>query len=298
MLDAADPRVPSVRIANPVSDEQPYLRTSLLPGLFDALARNVGRGLTDVALFETGPVFRARPDAVAPPTLPPGSRPSLDQLAALDDALPSQPNRAAAVFAGARARAGWWGPARAAIWADAIDAVQVAARAVGVDVTVSADQHAPFHPGRCAALHVGEALLGHAGEFHPRVVEACGLPARVVGFEISPDVLIEQAPEIATAPVVSAYPPATIDIAVVVPADIPSAVVSAALATGAGQLLEAIRLFDVYDGAQVGDGNKSLAFTLRLRALDRTLTAEEVAGVRDAAVSEAARSCGAVLRAT
>jgi phenylalanyl-tRNA synthetase beta chain len=298
MFDASDPRVPSVRIANPVSDEAPYLRTTLLPGLFEALARNVGRGMTDVALFETGPVFRARPDAVVPPTLPPGTRPSPADLAALDNALPDQPNRVAGVFAGARVRAGWWGPARPAGWADAIEAVHAAARAVGADVTVSADQHAPFHPGRCAALHVGDTLLGHAGELHPRVIEACGLPARTAGFEISPDVLISHAPAIAAAPVVSAYPPATIDVAVVVAAQIPSATVSAALATGAGELLEAIRLFDVYDGAQVGEGKKSLAFTLRLRALDRTLTAEEATAVRDAAVAEAAARCDALLRAT
>lgn len=298
MLGADDPRVPSVRIANPVSDEQPFLRTTLLPGLFDAMVRNVGRGLTDVALFESGPVFRARPDAVAPPSLPSGRRPSSDQLAALDNALPAQPNRMAGVFAGARARAGWWGPPRPAIWADAIEAVRIAARALGVDVVVRADQHPPFHPGRCAVLHVGEMLLGHAGELHPRVIEACELPARAVGFEIDPDVLIAHAPEIASAPVVSAYPPATIDIAVVVPATIASAVVSTALATGAGPLLETIRLFDVYEGTQIGEGNKSLAFSLRLRAVDRTLTAEEAIAVRDAAVDEAARQCGAVLRAT
>jgi phenylalanyl-tRNA synthetase beta chain len=167
---------------------------------------------------------------------------------------------------------------------------------IGVEVTVSADSHAPFHPGRCAALHIGDELLGHAGELHPRVIETCGVPARTAAFEISSDVLIAAAPEIAPAPVVSAYPPATIDIAVVVDVAVPAAAVSEALRDGAGELLEAIRLFDVYEGDQLGAGKKSLAFTLRLRALDRTLTADEATAVRDAAVAEAHDRVGAVLR--
>jgi phenylalanyl-tRNA synthetase beta chain len=296
MLDADDPRVPSVRVANPVSDEEPFLRTTLLPGLLTALARNVGRGLADIALFEAGPVFRARADAVAPPQLPAGSRPTADQLAALDNALPDQPNRMAAVLTGARERAGWWGPGRPAGWQDAIAAVQTVGRAVGVEVRVSADSHPPFHPGRCAALHVGDVLLGHAGELHPRVVEANGLPTRTAAMEIAPDVLIDAAPEIVPAPLVSAYPAATIDIAVVVPADVASGAVAAALSDGAGDLLEELRLFDVYVGDQVGAGNKSLAFTLRLRAPDRTLTTAETTAVRDAAVAAAASRCGASLR--
>jgi phenylalanyl-tRNA synthetase beta chain len=96
--------------------------------------------------------------------------------------------------------------------------------------------------------------------------------------------------------VVSAYPPATIDVAVVVAASTPSGEVADALRSGAGELLEALRLFDVYLGDQVGPGNKSLAFTLRLRAQDRTLTVEEATAVRDAAVAEAHRRCGARLR--
>ena len=299
-LEAGDPRWPSVRLANPVSDEEPFLRTTLLPGLFAAAARNVGRGLTDIALFETGPVFRRRPQGghatAALPALPAGARPSADQLAALDAALPDQPNRVAAVLTGERERAGWWGPGRAAGWADAIAAAVSLAASIGVEVDPSADPHAPFHPGRCATLRVGATLLGHAGELHPRVVEAFDLPPRACAMEISLDVLLETAPEVPAAPVVSAYPAATLDVAVVVAAELPSAEVAGALRAGAGELLESIRLFDVYTGDQVGVGHKSLAFTLRLRAPDRTLTAAEAAGVRDAAVAEAARRYGVVLR--
>jgi phenylalanyl-tRNA synthetase beta chain len=295
-LDPTDPRTPSVRLANPVSEAEPFLRTTLLPGLFAALARNVGRGLTDVALFETGPVFRTKAVPTAAPRLPVGALPAAEQLAALDAALPDQPHRVAAVLTGSRERAGWWGPGRQATWSDAIAAVQTIVGALGIAIEVTADQHAPFHPGRCAAIHVGDQLLGHAGELHPRVIEACGIPPRSCAMEISLDLLIGAVPAVAAAPVVSAYPLATLDIAVVVDTGVPSGEVAAALRAGAGELLESLRLFDVYHGEQLGEGRKSLAYSLRLRALDRTLTAEEATSVRDAALAEATRRCGAVLR--
>jgi phenylalanyl-tRNA synthetase beta chain len=296
MLDAGDPRIPSVRIANPVSDAEPYLRTTLLPGLFAALARNVGRGLSDVALYETGPVFRARETAPAP-VLAAGHRPDDADLVALDAALPDQPGRVAVVLAGEREPAGWWGAGRPQLWADAVEAARTLGRAVGVSIDVAADRHAPFHPGRCAALTIDGQLVGHAGELHPRVIGAFDLPPRTSAAELSLDVLLDAAQPVSAAPHVSAYPAATIDVAVTVPSEVAAAELEAALRSGAGELLEAIRLFDRYTGEQVGQGRKSMAFALRLRASDRTLTAEEATAVRDAAVAEAAARFGAVLRA-
>jgi phenylalanyl-tRNA synthetase beta chain len=201
------------------------------------------------------------------------------------------------VLAGNWELPGWWGKGRPMTWVDAIESARLIARAIGIELEVAADQHAPFHPGRCAVLRLNGEVVGHAGELHPRVVEAFGLPSRSCAMEASLDALFAGAPDIAAAPVVSAYPAATIDIAVVVDQAVPSAEVGAALSAGAGPLLEALRLFDVYDGDQVGAGRKSLAFSLRLRAADRTLTAEEATAVRDAAVAEATARCGAELRA-
>ncbi len=294
-LEPGDGRVPSVRIANPVSDAEPFLRATLLPGLFSALVRNVGRGLSDVALFEVGPVFRS-PSRVPAPVLVAGKRPLDAELLALDAALPDQPGRVAVVIAGMREQSGWWGGGRAVSWADAVEAARTLARAVGAEIVVSADHHAPFHPGRCAALAVGGELLGHAGELHPRAIEAFGLPPRTSAMEISLDVLIGAAAGVTAAPTVSSYPAATVDIAVTVDTAVPAAALEAALRAGAGPLLEAIRLFDVYVGEQVGPGRKSMAYALRLRAADRTLTVDEVTAVRDAAVAEAATRVGAELR--
>jgi phenylalanyl-tRNA synthetase beta chain len=183
-----------------------------------------------------------------------------------------------------------------ASWSDAIACATLLGRALGVDLEVLADRHAPFHPGRCAALAIDGVLVGHAGELHPRVITAFGLPARTCAAELSLDALIGAAQPVAAAPRVSSYPAATVDIAVTVGDSVPAAELEAALRLGAGGLLEAIRLFDVYEGAQVGTGRKSMAFALRLRAPDRTLTAEEVTAVRDGAVAEASNRCGAELR--
>jgi phenylalanyl-tRNA synthetase beta chain len=294
-VEPGDGRIPTVRIANPVSDAEPFLRASLLPGLFAAVVRNIGRGITDVALFETGPVFR-HPSRVGTPDLAPGRRPLDAELLALDAALPDQPGRIAVVLAGERELPGWWGKGRSASWADAVEAARLLGRAVGADVEVKGDRHAPFHPGRCALLSLGGELLGHAGELHPRAIEAFDLPPRTSAMEISLDVLLASAAGVTAAPVVSAYPAASVDIAVTVDAAVPAAELEAALQAGAGELLEAIRLFDVYVGEQVGEGRKSMAYALRLRASDRTLTVDEATAVRDAALAEAAARVGAELR--
>lgn len=295
-LPADDARRTALRLANPLSDEQPEMRTSVLATLVEALRRNVGRGATDVALFETGLVTRPRSLGAVAPQLPVGILPSADQLAALHAAVPPQPQRVALLMAGQRVLPGWDGPGRAADWTDALDAALLVARTLGVEVTVTADEHLPWHPGRCARLEAGGALVGHAGELHPKVVAALGLPDRTVAAELDLDVLVASSGELRRAVPVSTFPLAKEDVALVVDAAVPAGDVAAALRDGAGALLEQVRLFDVYAGPQVGEGRKSLAFSLRLRAPDRTLTADEVTAVRQGAIAVAAERCGAVLR--
>jgi phenylalanyl-tRNA synthetase beta chain len=138
-------------------------------------------------------------------------------------------------------------------------------------------------------------LVGHAGELHPRVLKAFGLPDRAAAMEIDLDG-VERARTGVPAPQVSTYPVATQDVALVADASVPVGEISAALAEGAGSLLESVRLFDIYTGEQVDEGRKSVAFALRFRAEDRTLTAEEAGAARDAAVALATERTGAVLR--
>ncbi|HMC68814.1 MAG TPA: phenylalanine--tRNA ligase subunit beta [Mycobacteriales bacterium] len=297
LLPADDPRRPTVRVANPVSEEEPLMRASLLPGLLTALARNVGRGFPDVALYEVGPVYRWAGVPAGMPRPPVAVRPDDDTLEALDRALPLQPLHVAVALAGRWERPGWWGAGRAAGWADAVEAARTIAHSVDASVDVGGVEAAPWHPGRCASIVVGDTVIGHAGELHPRVVEALGLPARSCAMELALEPLLEASPDVVPAPVVSAYPQATVDVALVVDIAVPVAAVADALRAGAGPLLEELRLFDVYAGDQVGPGRRSLAFSLRLRAPDRTLTVDDAVAIRDAAVAVVAERFGAILRA-
>lgn len=299
-LEADDDRRRTVELVNPISDEEPSLRTTLLPGLLGALRRNDGRGSHDLALFETGLVFRPSGQETKPVRLPVDRRPSDEEIASLDAALPHQPRHAAVVLAGAREQAGWWGKGRPADWADSVEAARTVAREAGVEVSVRADQHAPWHPGRCAALYVTvageETLFGHAGELHPRVIKDLHLPERTCAMEVDLDVLEQAVDGVLRAPRISTFPVATQDVALVVGQDVPAADVERALRAGAGELLESLRLFDVFTGEQIGEGRKSLAYALRFRADDRTLTVDEASAARDAAVALAAERTGAVLR--
>lgn len=299
-LDADDARRRTVKLVNPLSDEEPALRTTLLPGLLGALRRNDGRGSHDLALFETGLVFRPTGDETRTERLTVDRRPTDDEIAGLNAALPRQPRRAAVVLAGAREQAGWWGKGRPADWADSIEAARTIAREAGVELTVRSDQHAPWHPGRCAALFVTsageETLVGHAGELHPRVIKELHLPERTCAMEIELDLLEQAVHGALQAPRISTFPVATQDVALIVAQDVPATTVEEALRAGAGQLLESLRLFDVFTGDQIGEGKKSLAYALRFRAPDRTLTVDEATAARDAAVALAAERTGAVLR--
>ncbi|GAB3437003.1 phenylalanine--tRNA ligase subunit beta [Flindersiella endophytica] len=295
-LPADDPLRRTVELANPLSDEQPGLRTTLLPGLLTAAQRNVGRGQTDLAIFESGPVFLPGADQPHAPRPSVDHRPSDDELAGLNAALPRQPRHLGVVLTGAWTPAGWWGDARPVSWADAVEAARLVARTAEVELAVRQGGRAPWHPGRCAELVVGTTVVGYAGELHPKVCQAFELPARTCAAELDLDAVIAAAPEVIPAPHFSTFPVAKEDVALVVPAEVPVTEVEAALREGAGELLESLRLFDVYTGSQIPDGTKSLAFSFRFRAPDRTLTDAELATAKQAAVDLAAQRFGATQR--
>ena len=291
-LDADDRRRDQVLLANPLSAEEPGLTTTLLTGLFKALVLNIGRGHSDVSIVETGRVFHPRGGAA--PIYGVERRPSDAELSALYDALPEQPQHVGFLLSGARDRSGWAGAGRPASWGDAIAIVQHVAATLHVDVAVEQARQQPWHPGRCAAFSIDGTVIGHAGEMHPSVLKAYGLPPRVVGAEIDLDALIAAAPRIGPRPAFSTYPVAKEDLAFTIDTSVPAATVQQAL-EGVSDLIESVRLFDVYEGDQLPAGKKSLAFALRLRAPDRTLTDHEIKSARDAAI-EVAAAAGATLR--
>ncbi|SMD05551.1 phenylalanine--tRNA ligase subunit beta [Kibdelosporangium aridum] len=293
-LPEDDVRRQTVKVLNPLEADRNEMTSTLLPGLLEALGRNVSRGMRDVALFHIGQVVLPKVQQVPVPEVPVDQRPSDAEIATLKAALPAQPVHVAVVLAGNRQRPGWWGKGEPATWADAVQAAQDVAAVAGVELTVQAGSLMPWHPGRCAELRVGDFPVGHAGELHPKVVEALGLPKRTCAMELDLDLLPIQKHR--PAPKVSPYPPVLLDVALVLDASVPVAEVTEALKSGGGDLLEDLHLFDVYTGEQLGEGKRSLAYSLRFRAADKTLTVEEATAAKETAVAVVSERFGATLR--
>ncbi|MDR2380395.1 MAG: phenylalanine--tRNA ligase subunit beta [Bifidobacteriaceae bacterium] len=297
-----DERREAVRLANPLDAAAPLLRTEILQTLLGTLRRNVSRGFPDAGVFEIGSVTaprRGADGAVAIAAAPlPGTdrRPGVAEVEALNAAVPPQVRHIAGAMVGQREKAGVWGPGRAADWADAVESARVVGRGLHVSVAPRAAQRAPFHPGRCAELKVGELVVGYAGELDPQVVKTLGLPAGAVAFELDLDRMIELAPDLVPAQPVSPQPVAKEDLAFVVDRALPAQDLVDAIRRGAGPFSEDAWVFDTYEGGQIPPDKKSVAVALRLRAPDHTLSPAELAAARLGAVRAAAQACGAELR--
>ncbi len=293
-LDADDPRRVAKKVLNPLEADYATIGTTLLPSMIESLRRNVTRGQRDVALYGVEQVTRPIDQVQGSPMPAVTQRPTDAAIQELLDSLPAQPLHVAMVATGNRELQGTWGPAVPFAAVDAFEAARVVARAAGVEFTFRNAEYLPWHPGRCAEILVGEVVVGHAGELHPQVCERANLPARSIALEINLDLLPleEQFPR----PVLSAYPCVLQDIAVVVDETVPAQAVEDALRSGAGDLLEEIRLFDEYRSEALGNDKRSLTFSLKFRALDRTLTEEEATAARESAFAAAQQAVGAQAR--
>lgn len=285
-------RAESYRLANPMSEDQPFLRPHLLPGLLEAARRNYSRGFKSFALFEMGDIFRKSIDLVDGIFPETGKRPTDKEIEAIFASVPTQLAFACGVMVGNVSADTWQGAQRKYDWSDAVAAVEALLKLLGLEYTIERSDLAPWHPGRCAEFIVAGKAVAHAGELHPRVVTEFALPERAVAWGLNLDALPDS-PLVSPKPV-GVMPAAVQDIALVVDSTVSAAQLTAALKDGAGELLESIELFDRYD--KIGDGKVSLAFTLTFRAPDRTLKTEEVSAAREAAAAEAAKRCGATVR--
>ncbi|MFM8193311.1 MAG: phenylalanine--tRNA ligase subunit beta, partial [Actinomycetota bacterium] len=235
-------RAKTFKIANPMSDEFPYLRTHLTPGLLSAAARNLARGEKSVALFETGSVFRDTTKLTPAGQISTEKRPTAAQVKKIYESVPKQALHIAGVIAGEFSNSGWWGKGRTAEWSDALDLATELISETGNEFTVTNVELAPWHPGRCAEIRIDGLPVAHAGEVHPRVTAALGLPERTVAFVVIIDALPYR-PSIQAIPV-NTMPAAIQDISLFVDQKVSAAEVKTALIDGAGELLEGIQLFD------------------------------------------------------
>jgi phenylalanyl-tRNA synthetase beta chain len=286
-------------LANPLAKDAPALAPSLVEGLLDAVRANVVQGRPGVALFELQRVFR-----------PAGSALDASLQGLLEDwswhapdgqQLPTQPRVLGIAFQGRPLGADWLGDGEWTVL-DALALLDEVVRAlVGDDpawtLDRSSDVRDGFHPGRTAVLHQRGVEVGVVGELHPSVAEERDLTGRVVVGELLLDPLLHAAatrmPTQARS--IARHQAMTIDVAVVAPKDVTYATLEQAVRAGAGDLLDDLRLFDVFEGEQVGEGNRSVAMALRLQAADRQLTDEDAAATIDA-VADAVAQVGGTLR--
>lgn len=295
---ASGEHAPAVKLANPLDGQAPYLRRSLVPGLVQVAHRNLSRGFTDLALFETGLVFtpEAGVDYGTAEVPPLAQRPTDETLAELNAAIPPQPRHVAVLLTGNLQAKQPAHPAVPVELADALAAVEVIGAAAGVRIDVAQGQRAALHPGRTGILSVAGVEVGYVGELLPAVAADADLPGRVYVAELDLDGILSLAGAPDAAASLSGFPAATQDVSLVVGVDVVAADVRAALVEGAGDLLESLRLVDDYRGQGVAEGTKSLTFALRFRAPDRTLTAAEATEAKLAGVAVAAERYGATIR--
>jgi phenylalanyl-tRNA synthetase beta chain len=263
-----------VEVANPLRAEESVLRPCLRPGLLRAAAGNVARGEHDVALFELGTVFR-----------PPRT----------GDLLPDERTALGAVLTGSLRRAPRE-PDRPAAVGDLVDvvhAIGTALRLEALDLIAAAP--AGLHPGRSARIAVDGENVGVVGEVAAIVARAHGLERALV-LELDTGRLHRAARRPPHVRAVSAYPPVHLDLAFVVADEVPAAAIAATLAEAGEPLVEEVRVFDEFRAPELGAGRRSLAYALRLRALDRTLTDREVAPLRQALIDAVEQRHGAALR--
>jgi phenylalanyl-tRNA synthetase beta chain len=235
------------------------MRTTLLPSLLRAAARNQSRRVDDVALFEIARVYE--------PT---------------DELLARERLTLSAVFSGARTQPGWNQPERRWDFFSVKGLIHGLFDGVGVEApTYARIEASPFHPTRAAALSLENAALGVIGELHPDVCERFDVAGATVAFELSLDPVFRALPKRPQVTQPPRHPATFMDLAVVVADSVPAGAVRDAIVEAGSPEVVGVRLFDVYRGEQVDAGHKSLAFALELRAANRTMTDEEATAVRD-----------------
>ncbi len=251
-----------VALENPLSDAQSIMRPTLVGSLLDAARQNVSRGRPDIAIFESGTVYRAA--AAAGP----------------EGMLADEHHALGVLLSGHTAPRSWRGERVQADFFAAKALVAELLEHFHVDWSVTPFE-APFlHPGRSAAVLTGDTRLGLLGEVHPLIAQAWGLE-RSATFLLDLGKLATAAPEVSPFRAFGAFPVLRQDLAVTLPVSVSAAELVGLVREAGGQTLDRVDVFDVYSGEQVGEGRRSLALALSFRALDRTLTDADIAPVRE-----------------
>jgi phenylalanyl-tRNA synthetase beta chain len=275
-IGSGDPRAGQIRISNPLSADHSELRTTLLGALLDAARYNLAHGAERVALYESARAYlRERPPGA------PGGGALAGEFSGDQPPPAYEPHRIGAIAVGPLAAPGWRDGGEGADFFALKGVLEALALQLGAPLEVEAGEEPFLHPGRSASIIAGGATAGWIGELHPLVCRQWDIEV-AAGFELDLAALLAASSlGIETYEDVISYPAVHQDLAVVVGEETSAAHVRAAVLSGGGELLRSAEVFDLYRGEQAGEGRKSLALRLEFRAADRTLTDEEVAGLRE-----------------
>jgi phenylalanyl-tRNA synthetase beta chain len=274
-LEPDDPRRIGVRIANPLSQDQSVMRTMLLPGLLGTARTNISVRENRVHVFETGRVFQ--------PT---------------DSALPVERTHLGILLTGQWDEESWLRNGVTVDYYLGKGLLERVSRGLGIQLSCAPTSEPFLHPGKSAVVSDDRGrAIGWLGEVHPLVLQEFDIRAEsLIAAELDMDALLEARPGPTMFKDLLAYPVVEQDLALVVDSSVPSSAVLTEIHAAGGELLEDARVFDVYEGPQVGEGKKSLALRLCFRSAERTLSEAEVNEIRAAILAQISASLGAQLR--
>ena len=274
-LASTDPLRQTVQIANPLSEDQSIMRTTLLPSLLANAQRNRNHQISDVQFFECSKVFIPNETGEHP----------------------NEPERVAGIISGNLGAGVYGDPLRPADFFDIKGVVEGLLDRCGLsDYTITQTDHPTFHPGRRAEICIGDNTLCVFGETHPEVLATYDLPHKAYLFELDFERLVDAVEPTKQFEPIPIYPSVNRDLAIVLDVDTPASRPTEIIKSAGGELVFSLHLFDVYAGEQVPDGKKSLAFAIEYRSATETLTDEIVDRVHGRILEQLERELGATLR--
>lgn len=296
MIENKDERAQLVKLKNPLNEDVPYLRSFLLPGLMHTAQRNLSRGNFDFSIFEIGQVFIAHKKPRQLPDIGIGFAPKKIIQREIDSALPVSRNQVAVLNIGEAVKSSWWGSGVNHSWITVTQQLSNLMNQLGINFELRKIVHAPWHPARAAEIVVNGEVVGHLGELHPKTCQQYLLPDQVSAMELNIDLIYTAANSVRKYQEIGKMPYALEDIALVVDENLSAFKIQDSLQRAGGSVVESVNLFDVYSGAQLQPGKKSLAFRILLRAQDKTLTAEDLKLIRERMIRRVSDDYQAVIR--
>lgn len=295
-LSSKDDRFKFIKIFNPLSDEKPALRTTLLPGLIEVAIRNLSRGINNFSIFEIGNVFQNHKNFKSIPKIGTGFPPKKLTLKEIDSSLALENLHLSLIAVGQSIESGWWGEGHDHSASSVGQILKSLFDQLAIEISFQGTGANPWHPGRSTKLLAAGEVIGEFGQLHPTVVNNFGLSKDVFGFEISLAKIIDLSARDRKYSAIGKMPFAIEDLALVVNQEQNALEIQDAIKRAGGNLMESVNLFDTFTGQQIGEGKKSLTFRLLLRADDRTLTSDDLGQVRERILRRVREDFGARVR--